>query len=267
MGVSVSEDFLLSQQQDAVRRASKQGPFKTKHLNVWVQSVDTFLNVQKWIAAGQSLDLADFVGTRCAIGVDLSSRVDFTALTVVFDTEPAKGRNRYVWFPFLFLPESQINEGPPIYRQWAEAGLITVTPGEEIDMVAVRSKLIELNELLHPVEVPFDPWRAAGIEQECSALGVPMVKMPQTIAHFTDPMNELEAALESGRLIHDGNSTLNWMASNLTARRDTNGNCKPHKTKPEKKIDGMVSGIMATGRLLAHRERRSYLNDGDMVIL
>ena len=51
-----------------------------------------------------------------------------------------------------------------------------------------------------------------------------MAKIGQTIANFTAPMYELEAAHLSGRIHHSDNPVANWMASNLVAKIDTNGN-------------------------------------------
>lgn len=254
LGVSVSADWLRSQQLTAVRKASYQGSFKTKHLNQWVNSVEAFLNVESWLRAGDpSLREEDFVGQACCMGIDLSSRVDFTATVTVYAEEDEQGRIIYTWFPRLYLPEARIRGGDdPKLATWADEGHIIQTPGDEIDFAMVRAEVIQRAQDAGAAEVPFDPWKAVGLEQECIDAGLEMVRFPQTIGHFTDVMNELEAAVLSGRLRHPSNPALNWMASNLQAYRDTNGNCKPRKEKADKKIDGMVAGLMGMSRVMAH---------------
>ena len=44
---------------------------------------------------------------------------------------------------------------------------------------------------------------------------------------------------------------MNWMLSNLHAKRDTNGNVKPRKEEPTKKIDVMAAAIMGIGRCMS----------------
>ena len=113
-------------------------------------------------------------------------------------------------------------------------------------------------------EVTFDPWKSAGFEQELAEHGAEITKFPQTIGQYTMPMNEFEAAIISGRLHHNNNPVLNWMLTNLHAKRDTNGNCKPRKEDQKKKIDGMVAAIMAIGRCMQSEEE---LNSPEIVML
>jgi phage terminase large subunit-like protein len=99
-------------------------------------------------------------------------------------------------------------------------------------------------------EITFDPWKSAGIEQELDNYGAEITRFPQTIGQFTMPMNEFEAAIVAGRVHHADNPVLNWMLSNLQAKRDTNGNVKPRKEDKKKKIDGIVAAIMGIGRCM-----------------
>ena len=85
MGVSVGEDFLLARQKDAMTTPRKAGVFKTKHLNIWVQSRAAYYNVQRFSeVADPSLTLDQFEGRECIIGVDLAEKRDLTAIEYTF---------------------------------------------------------------------------------------------------------------------------------------------------------------------------------------
>ena len=261
MGVSVSEEWLLAQQAQAIRSVKDQGYFKTKHLNVWVNSAVTFLNYEKWkTCADSTMSLDDFAMMPCKIGIDLSSKIDFTAAVTCFTNFDEEGRQHYYLFPTFWLPRERIEES---YEAWAD--YITATEGEEIDTIKVKADLRERIEQTFCEEVTLDPWKSAGYEQELESAGAEITRFPQTIGHFTGPMNEFEAAVESGRLHHPDDPVLNWMISNLSAKRDTNGNVKPRKEDIERKIDGAVAAIMAVGRCMS--EEDSEGSSSDMVVI
>lgn len=245
-GVSISSEWLRTQQEQAIRSVKDQGFFKTKHLNLWVNESQPFINYEDWKkCADPTMKIEDFVTYPCKMGVDLSSRIDFTASCKVFYNDDMDGKRHYYLFPEFWLP----GEGENDYRKWAE--YINFTDGNEIDTLAVKTKLTEdaMNYMME--EVTFDPWKSAGFEQELENAGIEITKFPQTVGHYTMPMNEVEAAIMSGRLHHPDNPVLNWMLSNLRVKRDTNGNCKPRKEDNNKKIDGMVAAIMAVGRCMS----------------
>jgi len=249
--VSVAGDWLRKQQQQAIRSVKDQGYFKTKHLNLWVNQTDPFINYEDWKQCGdESMKIEDFAMYPCKMGIDLSSRIDFTASGKIFYNDDMDGKRHYHWFPEFWLPEDKREE----YPAWGE--YINFTEGNEIDTKAVKRKLAEDIEAYMIEEVTFDPWKSAGFEQELENLGPEITKFPQTIGQYTMPMNEFEAAIMSGRLHHPNNPVLNWMLTNLHAKRDTNGNCKPRKEDQKKKIDGIVAGIMAIGRSMPGDEEK-----------
>lgn len=243
--ISVSGDWLLKQQEQAKRSIKDQGFFKTKHLNLWVNQTEPFLNYEDWKeCADPTLKLQDFQMHPGVMGIDLSSRIDFTASCKVFYEDDGDGKRHYYLFPEFWLPESQRDD----YEVWRD--YINFTEGDEIDTVAVKKKLKADLDNYMITETTFDPWKSAGFEQELEDHGAEITKFPQTIGQYTMPMNELEAAIVSGRLHHNDNPVMNWMITNLHAKRDTNGNCKPRKEDQKKKIDGPVAAIMAIGRCM-----------------
>lgn len=259
--VSVSGKWLRREQMQAKRSAKDRGAFLTKHLNLWVNATEAFINYEDWKrCADPQMRIEDYAHLPMMFAVDLATRLDFVASVKCFYWFEDDGSLHYAWFPEFWLPESRVTdpESPDAYKTWAEEGLINLCPGDEISVKQVRDRLIEDVNDHYTEEVIFDPWKSAGYEQDIEQeTGHDIIRFGQTISQYTAPMDELEAAVVSGRLHHPDHQVLNWMCTNLTARRDTNGNKKPRKDDPAKKIDGMSAGIMALGRAMTRMDGES----------
>jgi phage terminase large subunit-like protein len=55
------------------------------------------------------------------------------------------------------------------------------------------------------------------------------------------PIIELDAAMRSGRLRHDGNPVLEWCLGNVVGKAGRRGNLYPAKQRPEQNIDTAVA--------------------------
>jgi phage terminase large subunit-like protein len=84
------------------------------------------------------------------------------------------------------------------------------------------------------------------------------------------PTKEMQAAIESRKFNHFGNPVLRWMAGNASVKSDPAGNIKLEKDfkAPSKKIDGLISNVMAYGLWLDNPEdTNSYLEQGNLYII
>jgi len=68
--------------------------------------------------------------------------------------------------------------------------------------------------------------------------------------NFSPAIIELDAAMRSGRLRHDGNPVLEWCLGNVVGKADWRGNLYPTKCRPHQKIDVAVALMMAIGRAM-----------------
>ena len=70
---------------------------------------------------------------------------------------------------------------------------------------------------------------------------------------FTPALIQVENLVLEGQLQHEGNPVLAWMVSNLVVKQSKfNELMQPTKERPENKIDGVISMLMALGRALAN---------------
>jgi phage terminase large subunit-like protein len=253
-GISVDEDFLLSQQRQAMQSASKQTRFKTKHLNIWCSAKSAWLNMLEWAkCADLTLRREQFKGERCYLTLDLASRSDICVLMLVF-VRVIEGKQHFYLFGDYYLPEAAIENAEKnanAYRKWVIEGFLQQHDGAEIDFDLIEEDMLALVAEYGPDEVIFDPYRAAQLEQRLTKNGKTAVEYRQTVPNMSLPMKELESAIKAGRVHHDGNPLLTWMMSNVVAKLDAKDNIYPRKEKHEQKIDGPVAAIMGVGRAIS----------------
>ena len=89
------------------------------------------------------------------------------------------------------------------------------------------------------------------LAQRLTSERVPVFEFRANIQNFSEPTKELDAAMRTGRIEHDGNPVLEWSISNVVGRYDVRSNVYPRRVRPEQKIDPAVALIMAVARCMA----------------
>ncbi len=257
IGVSVDEDFLLSEQRDAVNITSRQNKFKTKHLNIWVQAGDAWINLEKWKACGDSsLKIEEFEGEESWFCLDLASKLDICAFNQLFK-KIRDGQIHYYAFGRYYLPEETLEiadtadkKNATAYKRWVNAGYLKLTDGAEINFNRITEDILDLSSHFQVVEVDYDKWRATQLAHRLTEDGANCVEISQAYA-LSPAMREMEAAIAAGRFHHDNNPVLTWMAGNVQAK-EYKGLLTPtkEKNKPQQKIDGIVSLLMGMSRAM-----------------
>lgn len=254
-GVSVMPKMVLPLQLKAITLASAANNFKTKHLDVWCQAGAAWMDMTAWHKGERMVDLDDFEGRPCVIGLDLGAKNDLTAKVYVFKTEGDDGRPRYQVFSRLYLPQTAIDKGTVSqYSGWADTGVIQVTGGAMTDMTRIEEELREDLSRFDVQAIAYDPWQATQLAGNLSEDGAPMVEYRNTVQNVSEPMKWLEALVQDGRLDHDGNPAMTWMMGNVVAKVDAKDNIFPRKERYESKIDGPVALIYALAMYLSDRE-------------
>ena len=257
-GISVRPEILGPLQAKAMQLPSAVNNFKTKHLNEWVNADTAWMDMRAWDAcADTSLDIDNFIGQPCWIGLDLASKTDIAALILVF-AHPEIA-DAYVTFGKYYLPEDTVHgAGNSQYSGWMRIDRLTVTPGNVIDFSWIEADLLDMASRFAIQAVAFDPFHATQLSTRMLAEGLPMIEVRPTVLNFSEPMKILEALVLQKKLAHDGDPVLTWMASNVVAHLDVKDNIYPRKERPENKIDGIVALIMALSRAI---------KPGDAVVL
>lgn len=264
-GICVDPDILKGHLAQARRSAAKQNSYKTKYLNLWVGAKAAWMNMLLYQACRKkNLDIKDFKGRRCFIGIDLASKKDVASMSIVFPPEDDKGK--YAVFCKHYLPEDRILDGGNTrYKSWHTSGHLIATPGNVIDFSFIEDDLNELKSEYEVVEVPYDPHQATQFSTRMSAEGFPMVEFGPTVLNFSEPMKELEAQIMKKGIDFTMDPVLMWMFGNVVAKLDKKENIFPNKEKEENKIDGVVATIMAFGRAIMQVETKDPYDERGVV--
>ena len=258
MGVSVDKDYLISQQQKAINQASFTNKFKVKHLNMWTSAKSAYFNMENWKKCeDKNLRIEHFRGNESVLGVDLARRLDMNAGVRLFWREIGDKIHWYCVSPMFWTPYDQVynNDDKSLaerYQRYIEEQLLTINDGVEIDFRQIHSDIVAAH-LQAPIRIiPLDPHGASQLSHSLQDSGIDVITIPQGYKNFSDPMKELEAAINSGRFHHDGNPILTWHISNVVGRHMAGNDdvVMPIKNRNINKIDGAVALMMAIGEAM-----------------
>lgn len=267
LGLSCKLDDMREQALLAARQPSFTNEFFRLRLDRWTQQVTRWISMTAWAASDTLTPRSGreelLRGRPCQAGLDLSTKLDITALVLAFEV----GDETHLVCRF-WLPEERVLEesrkGRRHYEAWVREGWITTTPGNVIDYDFIRREVLELAKRFQILTVAFDPWNASQIATQLLGDGIQMVEVRQGFASMSGPSKELEARVVAKRVRHGGDPVLGWMAGNAVVKKDAAGNIKPDKEKASDKIDGVVAAVMALGRSMvqAAPERSIYETRG-----
>lgn len=262
-GVSVMPEYVAQLATKAMQTPAAIPNFQTKHLNIWVNADQAWMDMRAWQrAADPTLALEDFAGQPCIIGLDLASKVDLVAAYLIF-RRPIDEVFHYYGFGRFYLPSARADEGGHgQYRGWALEGRLILTEGDVVDFQQIEDDLLADATKYQVREIPYDPWQAVQMAQNLERNGATPVELRPTVGNFSAPMKELDALVRQGRFHHDGCPAMSWMVSNVVCHVDAKDNIYPRKERPENKIDGVVAAITALNRWLAHQDEGPSVYEG-----
>lgn len=255
LGVSKKITDLRDKAHKAKQMPARLNVFLQKELNIWTQAASRWIDPDVWRACNhRPVNAERLSGRKCWGGLDLSSRLDLTALVWLF--EPENGRVDV--FCRFWIPEDNIIErvhrDRVPYDVWLEQGYIEATPGDVVDYDFILARAREDGMQFDVQELAYDPWKATEVTNKLgldNGAGT-LVEFRQGFFSMNPAMMAFEVALKKKRFNHGGNPVLTWMADNLVAAKDPAGNLKPDKGASTEKIDGIVAMLMGYDRLVRH---------------
>ncbi len=264
LGVSVKIDDLRIKAKNALQKSTDEVEFRTKNLDIWMNAAEVWITDSKWQKCIKRFSEKRLKGLRCWGGIDLSKRIDFTAFTWYFSLENGKRYAKH----YFFIPENQIDiklkTDSYLIRQWIKEGYIFATPGDTVDYDFMFNKIIEDSKKYDVQQIAYDRNLAEHLIQKLSD-NYECVEFNQGITSMSEPSKDWEKLVVDGKLI-DNNPVMRWMVSCATVKPDANENIKPLKpdsNKTSKRIDGVITSIMANNRLeMALEEENGQCNLG-----
>lgn len=283
-GVSAKPSYLRERATEARVVPSALNEFLRKNLNIWSQANTAWLSLEQWRACDpMPLPLLDFEkmleGRQCRGGLDLASKRDLAAIVLEFDTERGRELVCRFWLPKERAEEEE-RRGRMHYAQWAREGWITLTEGNSIDDDFIRTEVAMLSKRFRISEIAFDRWGSNKLLNDLVKENIVslepgnekpvLVECGQGFKDLSEATKDFEVSVAKGKLRHNGNPVLAWMANNVVLDTDAAGNVKPNKKRAAGKIDGIVAAIMARSRVMRAPEeevRSAYSADRGLLSL
>jgi phage terminase large subunit-like protein len=260
--VSVSGEFLLSALRDAATDPRKQSTFKTKHLNIWTNARDPWLNLENLQkCADETLTLDQFAGEECCLGLDLASKRDIASEVYEFSRE-IDGKRHYYAISRNYLPETAVQKPENAhYRGWVTQGYLIETPGSMTDLELIQENILAAAGNVKIREAAKDQHNSAQLGANLEKEGLTVLDVPQISKYLSDPMKDIAALVDAGRFHHDGNPAFIWMLSNVECKEDANENIFPRKSTEDNKIDAATALIIAHSRVMLEAPAEASIND------
>ena len=242
---------------ESIINPSNEEEYIRKRHNIWIENADAYFNAKAFSAhpcvIGDFPDEDYLNDLPSAVGFDLSSRTDLTAIACAWrDIDHEDGD--IIWLKtYFWLPEEAYNLARLDARQpwamWRKRKYLSVMPGEMIDYDELLKFFYRLTERYTLPNVVFDPWNSYHLVHNLSQNGFITHNFNQSIKNYNEPMKEWKKRIFDGSLRHPKNEIMDWCVGNVVPRYDSNMNVAPDKKNCHGKIDGAVAGLMATAVL------------------
>jgi len=231
---------------EAKSMPGRHAEFKIKRLNRPSAAAGGWVNVLKWQQCKGAVDLSYLKNYPCWGGLDLASTMDLTSFRLVWDVDGVMYTHGWRFVPANAVA-MRTERGLVPYQAWVTSGHLIQAGDRVTDYDTVEQKILEVKRDYDLQMIGYDTWNAQQLVQKLVAADVPMEQFIQGPKSYHPAMQALERAYESGKFAHGNDPVLNWCASNMVARKDSNLNSAPDKKRAADKIDDMVALLMAVG--------------------
>ena len=252
LGVIKKESYL--QQQVAKAKESKADRIfvLSKDFNIKQNAATAWLNTEEYDFPC-AWDPEEFRGALCMGAVDLAETTDLCAAKILLmrKDDPKK----YV-LSHYFIPENKLTEAPDKaagakYKDWAEAGFVTITEGNDIDLAVVADWFYKLYTE-HGIRL----WRC-GYDQKFAKDWLKrmeyygwtksggddsdLIMIWQNAQTLNNAIRLAEADLKHQLIQYNDNPVDKWCFGNAGIQVDSRGQALIVKMETERRIDGAVT--------------------------
>ncbi len=261
LGVTVPLEYYAGELKKAKVLPLAALEYKTKYCNLWMVSNDTWIPdrlwgkaIRNWKKHGPTEE--SFESASAVLAVDFSTIWDYTALTKYIYMDDI---GKYAALHKFYIPGDQVEtkahmENPTI-RTWIEKGLIVATPGEAIDYSYLYRDIDAWIENGNVLAITYDPAKSKEFEYNY-ANRITIVPFPQKNQYMSPAAKAWEKAIVDDQIC-DANPVLRWMLSNTINKINLDSGSyyitKSDAAKSRKRIDGVITSIMAFSVLQAQR--------------
>lgn len=251
LGIVKKWDYLEEQVSIAKESKADRIFVLSKDFNIKQNAAESWLNIEDYNYEN-AYNIEDFKGCYCIGAVDLAETTDLCAAKVML---MKKGDNTKYIYSHYFIPENKLNDNDDKlagakYQEWAEAGLMTITEGSDIDLAVVADWFYSLyeNYNIRLWKAGYDQkfakdwlkrmsyygWEKGGTDESDLIL---IIQNAQTLSNA---IKLCEAEFKHNLIFYNNNEIDKWNFGNAGIKTDNKGQALIVKMEAGKKIDGAV---------------------------
>lgn len=252
LGIVKKWDYLEEQVDQAKKSKADRIFVLSKDFNIKQNAAEAWLNLEDYnYECGY--DLEEFRGSICLGAVDLSETTDLTAVKVLL---MRKGDPHKYVLSHYFIPESKLEDSDDKhagahYKEWAKAGILTITEGNDIDLAKVADWFYSLYSD-HGIKL----WKA-GYDQrfakdwlnrmdyygwtKTGGEDSDLIMIHQNAQTLSNAIKLCEADFKHQIVMYNNNEMDKWCLKNAGIKVDNLQQCLIVKLEPSKRIDGAVA--------------------------
>ena len=241
----------------------------SKDFNLKQNGAQSWLNLEDYDYPA-TYDIEDLRGSFCIGHVDLAETTDLTCAKALVLKDNVKYILTQYFIPASKLePENDDRNAGAKYKEWADAGYITITDGNETDLTAVAYWFLKLQKE-HGIKLykcGYDQrfakeWLTAMEEFGWSKQYGDVEMILQNAQTLNNALHLVEADLKSRLINYNENPVDKWCFSNACLKVDDRRQALCIKTENAKKIDGAVTLISLYEMLRRYRNDLKKISGG-----
>lgn len=255
LGIVKRWDY-LEEQVDVAKNSKADRIFVlSKDFNIKQNGAEAWLNLEDYNYEAV-YDLNDFRGSKCMGAVDLAETTDLCCAKILLmkPNDPIKYVHTRYFIPQSKLEDSDDWNAGARYKEWAKAGLITITEGNDIDLAVVADWFYSLYK-----EYNIKLWRC-GYDQRFAKDWInrmdyygwqrtgddesDLIMILQNAQTLSNAMKLCEADFKHQLINYNKNAVDRWCLKNAGIKVDDKGMCLCIKQETRKRIDGAVCLII-----------------------
>ena len=268
-GISVNPEDLAAKVLKAKGIPSAAATYKQKHLNLVPGSLHACLSVDGWRKGQSDWTPESMRGESCFVGIDLASKIDLCAMSLVFPPTATRKSWRsiqQIWTPADTLADRAHRDRAP-YDVWRDQGWLIATPGTKIDHQLVRAALKAAREQFDVQRIGFDPWHAdtliTQLINEDGFREEQALEITQTYAGMSSACLKVQAEILAGNVDARRCPVTAWAVSNVVPNVDGKDNLMFAKGRSRGRIDPVIAITIGVALAIRFDTQESvYLHRG-----
>lgn len=267
LGVIKRWDY-LDEQVDLARRSKADRMFVlAKDFNIKQSNAQAWLLEEDYVYPAV-YDLEDFRGYYALGAVDLAETTDLTAAKILLmrPDDPVKYVLSHYFIPESKLAASDDKSTGAKYKEWADAGLLTVIPGNDVDQEVVADWFYGLYQeyKIRLFRYGYDQKFAKQFIKRMDRYGFDGEMVVQSKFVLNSPLRLVEADLKSRLINYNENPIDRWCLGNASLEVDSIGFALAVKINNQRarRIDGAVCLIILYEMFRRYRTEFKQLTEG-----